>query len=433
MDRRFHTRLLATAAAALLLRIVARLLSGEADFWQNGYTFLFELARNVAAGNGYAFDNQPPTMARVPVYPLFLAAVTSGRQAFLALVIAHSLVGAATVVCVGLLTAELFGRSGAGTASGAAGTNAALIAAAIAGIYPYYVVHDTALQDTALFTLLSLISVLLLRRARRSMSGRIAAAAGLVLAAAVLTRSTIAPFAVVAPLWLYAARSRGSQSSRETSLTERARAALLCAATLVLGVAPWLVRSYVIAGTPVLESDTGARLWDGNSPFTFSRYPEESIDLSKAAAIEALTANELAELGAAGSDEVAVDPWFLHHALAFMRAHPWLTIANGLRKIGAAFSILPSPRRSFWPTLAYSLSYGPVMVLGLFGMIASWRSWREHSLIYWLFGSFALLTAVVFGHTSHRVFLDVYWMAFAAAAIIRSESVRRAQGRVAIA
>jgi 4-amino-4-deoxy-L-arabinose transferase-like glycosyltransferase len=415
LDGTLLIRLLPIAAAALLLRITVRLVSGEADFWENGYTFLFDLARSVAAGHGLTLDGHTPTVYRVPGYPLFLAAVTRGHQAFYSLVVAQSLVGALTVLCAGLLAAEWFG------------SRAALIASAFAAIYPYYVVHDTALQDTGLFTLVTLVSVLLLIRARRSISGQepprrtqrfnpvVKAAlpllAGLALAAAVLTRASIAPFALVAPLWLGWAADAG------TPARARVHAGLLCAAALVVGVAPWLIRSKIVAGAPILQNDTGQRLWDGNNPYTFTRYPIESIDLSKADALEAMPATERAELAAAGADDVSFDRWFLHQAVRFMREHPWLTVANGFRKIGATFSILPSPRRSLWPTLAYALSYGPIMILGLVGMVSGWRSWREHSLVYWLFLSFALLTALFFGHTSHRAFLDVYWMAYAASVI----------------
>jgi len=117
----------------MLLRLVFRLLSHEADFFHGGYGFLFELAQGVASGRGYAFGGQPPTAYRAPLYPLFLAAVTFGREAFLPLAIAQSIVGAGTVFLVGVLTYELFGE-----------TRAALIAAGFAAIYPYYVVHDTA-------------------------------------------------------------------------------------------------------------------------------------------------------------------------------------------------------------------------------------------------------------------------------------------------
>jgi 4-amino-4-deoxy-L-arabinose transferase-like glycosyltransferase len=352
------------------------------------------------------------------VYPLFLAAVTRGHQAFYSLVVAQALVGALTVLCAALLTADWFG------------SRAALIAATFAAIYPYYVVHDTALQDTGLFTLVTLVSVLLLMRARRSISGRespfLSSAssmvgapllAGLALAAAVLTRASIAPFALVAPLWLAWAADAGTPGWART------RAGLLCAVALVIGVAPWVVRSYIVAGAPILQNDTGQRLWDGNNPYTFTRYPIESIDLSKADAFEAMPADDRADLAGAGADDVSFDRWFLRQAVNFMRQHPWLTVTNGFRKIGATFSILPSPRRSLWPTVAYALSYGPIMILGLFGMVSSWRSWREHSLIYWLFLSFALLTALFFGHTSHRAFLDVYWMAYAASVVSRQERV----------
>ena len=100
-----------------------------------------------------------------------------------------------------------------------------------------------------------------------------------------------------------------------------------------------------------------------------------------------------------------------------MTVNPWLTIRNSFRKVGAAFSWMPSPRRSLWPSLVYALSYGPVMIAGILGMYLSRSFWREHLIIYALFASFVMVTAVFFGHTSHRSFLDVYWMAYSAHAI----------------
>src|SRR5438552_5923455 len=97
--------------------------------------------------------------------------------------------------------------------------------------------------------------------------------AGLALAAAVLTRASIAPFGLVAPLWLAWAADPG------TPARARIRAGVLCTAALVVGVAPWLIRSEIVAGAPILQNDTGQRLWDGNNPYTFTRYPIESIDL----------------------------------------------------------------------------------------------------------------------------------------------------------
>jgi hypothetical protein len=54
------------------------------------------------------------------------------------------------------------------------------------------------------------------------------------------------------------------------------------------------------------------------------------------------------------------------------------------------------------------------MILGLWGMWACRSHWREHSIFYAQFVSFAAVTAVFFGHTSYRAYLDVYWIVFAA-------------------
>ena len=69
------------------------------------------------------------------------------------------------------------------------------------------------------------------------------------------------------------------------------------------------------------------------------------------------------------------------------------------------------------PHVAHALSYGPVMMLGLWGMWMRRAQWREDAILYAAFLSFAVVTAVIFGHTSHRVYLDVYWIVFAAGAL----------------
>lgn len=144
------------AALGFALRVGARLYSGGADFWVNGYTFFFAMAQNIAAGHGVGFDGGPPTAFRVPLYPMFLAAITFGHQAFIPVLLAQALIGAGTVLCAALLGAELFD------------TRAAVTAGALTAVYPYYMVHDTALQETGLFTFLTALAILLLVRAHRN-------------------------------------------------------------------------------------------------------------------------------------------------------------------------------------------------------------------------------------------------------------------------
>jgi 4-amino-4-deoxy-L-arabinose transferase-like glycosyltransferase len=402
---------------AFAARVVVRCYTGEEAFWESGYAFFFALAKNVAAGNGVSIGGAL-TAFRVPLYPTCLAAVTFGERTFLPVVLAQSLMGAGTVLCAALLARELFGKT------------AAVIAAVLTAIYPYYVVHDTALQETSLYTFLMALGVLLLVRVHRSGSVGTAVGAGLAAGAAVLTRANLAPFVLFAPLWLVL-----TGRSLAVPWSQRLRVAAVFAAVSALTVAPWLIRAYYTTGSVALSTESGFFLWLGNNPYTFSHYPQESIDRSQAIALAALSTQERSELEARQHSEALQDAWFQKKGQDYMRDHPLRTLGNDLRKILDAFGWLPSPRRTLWPSLAYTLSYGPVMLFGIWGMWSSRSQWREHSIFYAQFVSFALVTAVFFGHTSYRSYLDVYWIVFTAGVLAAwlSRSPQRCRARLSAA
>ena len=379
---------------AFVLRIIARLHTGAADFWVNGYTFFFDLAQNIAAGKGIGIEGVA-TAFRVPLYPIFLAALTMGHQAFWPILLAQSSIGAGTAFCAALLARQMF--------HGPWAAHAATLAAAITSAYPYYVIHDTALEETSLFTLLTLVAVMTLRQTVRTSRLTLGACAGLLLGLDVLTRATIAPFALVAPLWLI--------------WQKRTRAGLICAVLLLLTVAPWLWRNYVLTGVPTLSTETGEELWNGNNGFLFTHYPEESSDISKSDALSALSVEDQEHLRQIENNEELTNQWYLHRAIDYIRTHPTQTVIDGFRKIAAAFYLLPSPRRGWFSDVVYAFSYGPVMLLGLWGMWRRHNCWREDSLVYVLFATFILVTAIFWAHTSHRAYLDVYWIVFAAGAL----------------
>jgi 4-amino-4-deoxy-L-arabinose transferase-like glycosyltransferase len=395
------------AGAGFLLRLAARLLQGIDSFWVNGYALFFDLAQSIAAGKGMALAGGAPTAFRVPLYPILLAGLTLGHRWFWPVAIAQSLIGAATVVYAAFLARQIF--------AGTQGRIAAIVAALITAVYPYYVVHDTALQETSLYTLLTLIAVVLALRAactaRAERSGTLGPAAlcGVVLGLDVLTRSPMALFALIVPVWL-SARGRLANGA-------------LCAGLLFLTVFPWLWRNERLFGMPVLTTEAGYELWNGNNDMLFRYYPMQSVDVSIDAHVDALDAITTPDTAAVSepppvtANEALIDGWFERQALDYMRAHPWLTVMNGFRKIGATFDWLPTPRRSREQSVLHFISFGPVMLLGLWGMWMRRAHWRDDSLVYLLFAQFMLVTAIYFGQTNHRVFLDVYFIVFGAGAI----------------
>ena len=391
------------AALAVVLRLVGRFFyGGVAGFWSTGYYFFFEMAESIAHGRGIT-QGGPPVGFRVPLYPILLAGVTLGHHSFWSIAIFQSIVGGAIAICAALLACRMF--------RGSAADKAATLAAAMVAVYPYYVFHDTALQETSVFTLFTLVVVLELDQTARS--GRIAngAMAGLMLGLDVLTRATIAPFAALAPLWLLWRR--------------RARAGVVCAVLAAATVAPWILRNWVVMGVPTLSTETGIEFWTGNNGYLFRAYPERISDDSKSEALASLPPQDMKVLLKLQDNKAMADRWFLHKGLEYIRSHPRQTIIDGFRKNAAAFGWMPSPRRGTLHDLADFLSYGPVMVLGLWGMWRRRARWREDSAIYLLFALFMLVTAVFWAQTTHRAHLDVYWMVFGAGALAETVLVRR--------
>ena len=378
------------AALAIPLRIVARLYySGITNFWVDGYIFFFNLAQSIAHGQGIAQDGVA-TGFRTPLYSIFLAGLTLGHQTFWPIVIAESVIGAGTVVCTALLAARIF--------PGPAAAKASILAAAITAVYPYYVFHDTAIQETGLFTFLTLVSVLLLLTTAREGNPVTGAEAGLILGLDVLTRATIAPFGLLAPFWLL--------------WHHRIRAGVICGVVLLGTIMPWGVRNYLVLGDATLSTETGFEFWSGNNGFLFRYYPRQSSDLSQAYAMGMLAPSDRQKLDTIGNNEAESSRFFFRKGLQYVEANPRQFIIDGFRKNLAAFNWLPSPRRGRLVDLTNCFSFGPVMLLGIWGMFRHRSHWREDCLIYFLFAIFMLITAVFWAHTSHRVYLDVYWIAF---------------------
>lgn len=385
----------AVLAAAFVARLGVRLAFGETYFWKNSYFLFYHVAERVAAGGGFCMGTQ---CSRPPLYPALLALTTFGGKHYLLIIVPQALLGAGTA-----FVAFLIGRRMFNTVTG-------VLACAMTAFYPYYVVHDTALQDTAVVTFCTALAVWLLLRAS-ARNGRMDwLLAGLALGSMVLARVAMMPAACAALLWILI---WGAATMRQ-----RLRAAALATLTLLACVLPWLAYTAHVTGTPVLSTDTGYVLWVGNNPATFSRYPAKSIDRSAEVARAALAPQEHAELRQLAGNAIATRDWFMQRALRFMQANPWWVVQAGMRKLAAGFSWRLNPDRAPLAQAAYAVGYVPIALLGLLGMALAWRR-PGTALIGLLFLAFMAVTFVFWAHTSHRSHLDIYWIVFAASVVDR--------------
>jgi 4-amino-4-deoxy-L-arabinose transferase-like glycosyltransferase len=235
--------------------------------------------------------------------------------------------------------------------------------------------------------------------------------AGLALGSIALVRASVAPIAGVALLWTAIWGAQGD-------VWERLRKSSILLLAVLVMVGPWLIRTYHLTGALVLNSQNGEALWTGNNSETFSYYPAESIDLSRDKAWSKVTQVDQAEVARLANDEIATSNWYAQRAWVFIRVNPWLVVRGALRKLEAGFSARLNPVREPLAEAAYAIGYVPVAILGIIGMFLA-RQRREDILIGMMFLAFMCVTAVFWAHTSHRSYLDVYWIVFAASVMDR--------------
>ena len=387
--------LIALLAAAVLVRVGVRVAFGEEYFWTGSYDIYYGMAKNIASGSGFS-------TFRPPLYPLFLAVTTLAGKSYLLIILPQALMGAGTALCAFLIGRHLFGST------------AGLLACGMNAFYPYYVMHDTALQETGMVTFGMALAVWLLLRAKTLNRKRDWFLAGLALGLVTLVRASVVPTVVAALVWTALWGAQGD-------VWERLQKSLIVLLAFSVTVTPWLIETYRLTGAPVLSSDTGRSLWIGNNSETFSYYPVESIDRSADEAMSKLTAGELAELEQLANDKIAFSNWFSRRARVFIQSNPRLVLQRAFRKLEAGFSWRLNPQREPLAQAAYALGYVPVIVLGLAGMILAGRK-SEVILIGMLFLAFMGVTALFWAHTSHRSYLDVYLMVFAASVVIRVQT-----------
>ena len=384
--------ILALLLAAFLVRLAVRIAFGEEYFWTSGYRFYYHMAENFVSCKGFCFGTTRP-----PLYPMFLALSILAGENWLLIVVPQALIGSGTALCAFLIGREIFNPT------------VGAIACAITAFYPYYVMHDTALQETGMATFCIAISVWLLLRANRLDRNFDWFLSGLALGSVALVRISVTPIAAVAVLWTVIWGAQGHAWKRLW------KSSILLFAVMLMAL-PWLAWTYHVTGEPVLSTEVGYALWAGNNPETFSHYPVESIDRSTEEALLKMAESDEAALARLADDKVAESNWLAWHAWAFIRANPWLTVRGAIRKIGAGFSPQLNPVRNPFVETVYAITYVPVALLGIYGMYLARRQ-RATILVALMFLAFMCVTAVFFAHTSHRSYLDLYWIVFAASVV----------------
>jgi 4-amino-4-deoxy-L-arabinose transferase-like glycosyltransferase len=400
----FGRRALLILAGALLLRIVIVLTTDHhlgADATQYD-----RYARSIAAADGYPPSNialTGPTAFFPPLFPGIIGAIywLTGDSLGAALLV-QCLIGTAVVALIGLVCNQLWGG------------RVALVAMALAAIFPPFLVSVTTLLPEPLFIVLELAAVAAILEHRTSEHAyRWAVAAGIFVGLATLTRAN--GIVLIPPLLIGAIKAR---PLRSLPAVTQAMSLILAA---VLVVSPWSIRNSLAFDRFLpLTTQANLALARNYNPGAESRpghpsTPFTSEQLSNLVKRPGLDEAEIAEkAGSIGRDFAGDHPGYVIETLLRNTART-LGFMDGV-ELARASPTAAGANRELAAVGAYSFYF--VAALALLGAFAPttrrtpWWFWATPVLL-WL--SVAWLSA---GRVKYRLPVDPFILMLASIAAV---------------
>jgi len=368
---------------------------------------------SIASGDGYPptliAGAGGPTAFRPPAFGYGLAAVyavagtESEHRRWTAARVVEAGLGAVTVGLIGILAMSLWGAL------------PAVAAAAIAAVYPPFLLMGSSLTSETLFLPLLVASVLAMVRYRHSRRLRMALASGALAGLAALTRSN--GIALLAPLVVGALAAWPSLSRRGVA------AAIATVAAAIVVISPWTVRNAVVldAFVPV-TTQAGYGL--------AGQYSDASRDDQARPALwrpPGAYPPYRAIIEDPALDEVQVERRLRSESRDFIRAHPEYVAQagfwNGLRLLGLRdLDVERQAARDYGMSAGLSkaatYSFYLVALLALIGL--SYPAARRTPVLFWLTPVVMVLTTVfIAANARYRIPADPFVVCLAALGLVR--------------
>ncbi len=394
-------------AFALSLRVAFALWLPDGILWIDGQRYV-KIAESLLAGQG--FGSLQMNMIAVPTQPLLIAAfkLLPGGS-FTAVRLGFALLGAVTCVFAYALGNRLFdGR-------------AALLAGLILAIYPMHAYVSALFEVPQTFFVLVVSGAFLaLYRAQRARDVKFWALSGGLFGLSALSVPTILPFLPCVVLWI---------PVRESGRSRWLPAMATFSIGVVVALTPWATRNYLAYGHPILVNVAGGEnFWKANS-LTYFKYGKRAVALpcdsgTHGEAYCAELTRVQTEAERLGLDEneaiLYADKAAWRGGLSFMQEHPLKFLQLTGRKFLSLFSPWPdavsaaAQEGSVYQRWAAALTYGPVLILGLLGLLCSAARWRELLPIYLYLATLIALYSLFVPTIRYRLPIDFFLVLFAA-------------------
>jgi 4-amino-4-deoxy-L-arabinose transferase-like glycosyltransferase len=363
---------------SFLLRAIYALVAVQVDPMLSGDPLMGDansydlIARSLVGGTGYGETPNEPSAFWPPLYPAFLAALYGvfGHELMLARIV-NSVIGAFVPVLIFLIGTRLFDR------------RIGLLAAIGAVFYPLLIVLGAWVIPDGPYIVFVCLIILTMIEIQARPRWSLYVALGVLLGLAYLLKPVTAFFLPFLVPWFL------------LSLTplphgQRWKAGIVTALVLMMVLAPWTVRNYVVLGSPIVGSSNGGYTFYGaNNPDAwgghYEHFPARMPELSEGA--------EQMEFYRQGIEWITSDP------SGFLAVE-----VQKFRRLASPLSISSSPEDLSIPgERLVRTAYTAFLLLALGGIVLLRNQWRTTGLLLIPLLAVLLSTAVFYGDARYTM------------------------------
>ena len=354
------------AIGILLLALFSRIAivaarSAELNVDRDAY---LGMAQGVRDGRGLSIPGTAqPTAYRPPLYPLLLAPVSAPRQAWLRAAL-QIVLGTATVGLTWLIARRLAcSRFECGLAAG------------LVAVDPLLLLYTPQIMTETLATFLAAGSLALVTGEPTGWSRRRQIAIGLTLGLASLCRPTFLLWTAALACWI-AVRTLVRANTIADAIPMMARLRhlpWLVLATLVVTIAPWVIRNAVRMGYPIVTTTHGGYtlLLSNNDTYDLEVVQPRTGGVWSGPSLDRWQRNLQAEMAAERvSGELAQDRWMKTAAHQWIVAHPKRFLAACCERFMNFWRIFPGQESgpASYASWCVAVFYGAQWGLVLLGL-----------------------------------------------------------------
>jgi dolichyl-phosphate-mannose-protein mannosyltransferase len=333
-------------------------------------------ARHIALGEGFSegyYDSGEPRATAVspPVYVYFVGFVFSifgiySVKSAIVIELFQSLCAALSCLVFYQLGKKFSEATG-------------LLAAAGMAFYPPSILFSTMrIGPIVLVVLLIGMIILYLFKIQEHWHRRDAVICGVLMGVTALVEPAGILFFVASCLWLFL----WSSGRRLEAVKSSAIMGTVC----ILCIVPWTIRNYVVFHAFVpLKSSMGTNLLQGNNPYANGLTFDDFFRSQEKQLFSEQEREKMRNL-----DEVQRNKIMQEKAIGFIKADPERFVELTLKRIFYYWNFVNPYRPTPYDTLRI-ITYGPVFILAMIGLIMSHRRWREGSLFLALIVSYPVL------------------------------------------